>query len=381
MSRRRPKGELQFGSDSFLDVVANIVGILIILIVIAGLRVGQMPVVRPTKQPVDVVDVDVSPSPVLEVPSPTEEEISAPIEPSPVADLEPPAAPQREPIRPLEVPQDLVKMTKLLESEIAAIRSEEGTLEGQLTQANDLQSVLLERQQTIQSMMEHKSQELTAKRKQTAAIEADIDLARETLARLTQKVDELESIPPHIEKLEHKITPISRVVNGHEKHYRLEHNRVAEVPIEDLIGRLREQIERRRDWLAKAKQYNGQLGPVRGFNMQYTVKVETMSEMDALKSGYGGYRVSLSSWEIQPELDLQGETAEMAIKRGAMFYQSLLGTSSDTTLTFWVYPDSYGLYRKLQKFAHEHGYTVAGRPLPRGVPISGSPHGSRSAGQ
>ena len=46
MSRRRPKGELQFGSDSFLDVVANIVGILIILIVIAGLRVGQMPVAK-----------------------------------------------------------------------------------------------------------------------------------------------------------------------------------------------------------------------------------------------------------------------------------------------------------------------------------------------
>ena len=44
MSRRRPKGELQFGSDSFLDVVANIVGILIILIVIAGLRVSQTPV-------------------------------------------------------------------------------------------------------------------------------------------------------------------------------------------------------------------------------------------------------------------------------------------------------------------------------------------------
>ena len=43
MSRRRPPAELQFGSDSFLDVVANIVGILIILIVIAGLRVSQIP--------------------------------------------------------------------------------------------------------------------------------------------------------------------------------------------------------------------------------------------------------------------------------------------------------------------------------------------------
>ncbi len=38
---RRPSSEIQFGSDSFLDVVCNIVAILIILVVIAGVRVGR----------------------------------------------------------------------------------------------------------------------------------------------------------------------------------------------------------------------------------------------------------------------------------------------------------------------------------------------------
>ena len=38
---RRQKAEMDFGSDSFLDIIANIVGILIILIVIAGVRVSQ----------------------------------------------------------------------------------------------------------------------------------------------------------------------------------------------------------------------------------------------------------------------------------------------------------------------------------------------------
>src|SRR5258708_2246433 len=62
MSGRRPRGELQFGSDSFLDVVANIVGILIILIVIAGLRVSKMPVVlTPVEKP---VSTDTSSPPV-----------------------------------------------------------------------------------------------------------------------------------------------------------------------------------------------------------------------------------------------------------------------------------------------------------------------------
>ncbi|MBR9804758.1 hypothetical protein GYB59_25025, partial [bacterium] len=42
MARRRRNSEtLESGSDSFLDIVANIVGILIILIVIAGVRLSQ----------------------------------------------------------------------------------------------------------------------------------------------------------------------------------------------------------------------------------------------------------------------------------------------------------------------------------------------------
>ena len=53
----------------------------------------------------------------------------------------------------------------------------------------------------------------------------------------------------------------------------------------------------------------------------------------------------------------------------------------DTVLTFWVYPDSFPLYRSLVDFAHKEGYTVAARPLPEGLRIAGSPAGSKSAGQ
>src|SRR5580658_11025412 len=41
---REKNDEMEFGSDSFLDVVANIVGILIILIVVAGIKAGASPV-------------------------------------------------------------------------------------------------------------------------------------------------------------------------------------------------------------------------------------------------------------------------------------------------------------------------------------------------
>ncbi|MFP6764947.1 MAG: hypothetical protein VB858_15075, partial [Planctomycetaceae bacterium] len=41
MSRRSSQDEPDFGSDSFLDIIANLVGILIILIVLAGLRASE----------------------------------------------------------------------------------------------------------------------------------------------------------------------------------------------------------------------------------------------------------------------------------------------------------------------------------------------------
>ena len=63
MPRSKHGDEIEFGSDSFLDVVANIVGILIILIVVAGIKAGQA-AVSPEKLDgiiiVMQVEVDVS---------------------------------------------------------------------------------------------------------------------------------------------------------------------------------------------------------------------------------------------------------------------------------------------------------------------------------
>ena len=46
MGRRSQAPELAFGSDSFLDVICNIVGILIILIVIVAVKVERQPVAQ-----------------------------------------------------------------------------------------------------------------------------------------------------------------------------------------------------------------------------------------------------------------------------------------------------------------------------------------------
>ncbi|WP_373652769.1 hypothetical protein [Schlesneria sp. DSM 10557] len=380
MSRRRPKAELQFGSDSFLDVVANIVGILIILIVIAGLRVSHTPAVHslPALEPAE--------SPSIPLPMVAATTISPPVDAEPTQTRPTQIVFPEEPIEipplpELVPPGELVDLSQQLESAIAATSMEEEEIAEKLKKWHLRQAELLERQKAMQGALALSAEELEKNQQQAAKVEADLDLARETLRRLTKQLEELQAKPTMVQTLQHKITPVSRVVNGKEKHYRLQGNRIAEVPVDELVNRLKEQIERRKDWLVKTRQHQGQIGPLRGFTMSYLVRVDTLSGLDELRAGHGGYRISLEGWEIRPELDMRGETATVALRKGSNFYQSILGASPDTTLTFWVYPDSFAIYRKLQKFTHDHGFSVAGRPLPDGIHISGSPNGSKSASQ
>jgi hypothetical protein len=52
-----------------------------------------------------------------------------------------------------------------------------------------------------------------------------------------------------------------------------------------------------------------------------------------------------------------------------------------TVVTFWVYSDSFALFRQLRDYLYDHDLEVAGRPLPDGVPIMSSKNGTVSRGQ
>src|SRR5262249_36808820 len=77
-----------------------------------------------------------------------------------------------------------------------------------------------------------------------------------------------------------------------------------------------------------------------------------------------------------------GETLEEAARAHSDFQRALADLDPRrVTITFWAYPESFGMYRTLREELYKRGYTVAGRPLPQGVAISGSPAGSKSSAQ
>ena len=226
-----------------------------------------------------------------------------------------------------------------------------------------------------------KATQLQDERQTLLALNSSVAEISTKFSQLGRELEREFRVQPPVETIEHRLTPISHDVQGKEIHFRLYNGRIAYVPIDELIDRLRIQISQKKNSLLKYRRHIGEVGPVEGFRMSYMMVRQRLSALEELKHGSGLVRITLSEWELQPEPDLETESAAEALQPGSNFIRALRSADADASFTFWVYPDSFELFRKVQKYAHTVGFVVAARPLPFGVQIAGSPQGSRSAGQ
>jgi hypothetical protein len=389
MSRRPKPAEQQFGSDSFLDVLANMVGILIILIVIAGLRVAQNPAPKLSQQPVE-------PAPALPLPpeddsssTPMEPDFVPPLafeaeepEPSPVEIALPEDPPEPEPDPgPISPPARLVAEARDLEQQKEQLRGQTAQTAEELEALRRRLAALQSEGQSATTALKTRESELAQRESELQQFQANVDRQREHVTALLAEFETVKkSRVPSLE-VRHRITPVSRVVRGTEVHFRLSEGKVSQVPIAALEERLKSQLLRQKDWLAKFRTHQGTVGPVNGYSMNYLVERTSLTTVEQMRHGQGTFRLQVAMWKIVPESDLEVETVEQALRSGSRFHMAVNEIEPGSTLTFWVYPDSYAQYRALQRACHKQGFEVSGRPLPEGVPIAGSPHGSRSAGQ
>ncbi len=400
MSRQRGS-DAEFGSDSFLDIVANVVGILIILIVVAGLRVSRAPVVLSTGVAPAPAEEPAESSPSSTPAAAAPEEIASPAEPEvvhwpaePVASPPPPprpaAPPEPEtiiverplpPLPPLEPPRELVEQAHRLRQTILQLGAEQQSLDRKLQAAIEQTAGVQSQLAAMQSAARTAEARAAAEQAELTAGERELE---ETIARLTKlkrQLEEESQRKPEPQVLQHRITPIGKVVHGQELHFLLSRGRVSPVPVEELARRLAAQIERQKEMLAKLQTYEGEVEAVDGFRMKYVVQRSRLSLAEELRYGQHVIRMGVTQWTLIPEPDLPSESAAEALQRGSRFYQTLLSAGPNATLTLWVYPDSFETCQTLKEFAHRHGYEVAARPLPFGVMITGSPEGSRSIAQ
>ena len=233
------------------------------------------------------------------------------------------------------------------------------------------------------SAVEHTIQE--RRQKLDASKRADFDLARNLsqsrfqLEQLVQERKQVESAPAPPVVVESYPTPISRAVDGPEAHFLVAHGRVAPIPIEPLLEQFQTQAKREVYKLRDQPELTETVGPVGGFRLRYTLERHDVSPAE---SGRGGSYARLQKWTIIPDSDDLGEPVRLALEQGSDFRQALKKIlPGRTTITIWVYPDGFDAFRQIRKELYRQGYAIAARPLPPGVPISGSPEGSKSAAQ
>ena len=82
--------------------------------------------------------------------------------------------------------------------------------------------------------------------------------------------------------------------------------------------------------------------------MGYLVRVKRLSTIDELREGSSA-TIELSRWQLNPEPDLDTEAIDEVLKPGSDFScVTCGGADADTTITLWVYPDSFDMYRKFR---------------------------------
>lgn len=324
------------GHDSFLDVMANMVGILIILVVVVGLRVRNAPA---TPAAVEAP----SASGDVERESAAEKSLNGDV---------------------LRAAQDV----RILSEHIAVRFAERNRLAAAVA--------------ALEASLQQKHGALG-----TSAAE-DLELARQTreaqaeLERLQAQRLEAEQVQAPVVALENRPTPLGKTVDGEELHFQLRGARIVVVPIDDLVARFKADAERKAYRLRDQPEFSETVGPVGGFRLRYILERHDTSPEDALRSGRGGSWVRLQRWELLPSSSEMGETLDEALAPGSQFRGVLAGLRPQrVTVTLWTYPDSFLLFQRIKEELYRLGFAVAGRPLPEGILIGGSPQGSKSAAE
>lgn len=387
MARYEATEELDFGGDSFLDIVANVVGILIILILVVGMQIARSPAIQADAR--RALEEQAAARRAAQ-PAPDPRPVPAVIpevEPPAEVVVAPAATPEPKPPRPAASPQLLAEVQNM-QARLAAVA--QGFMENvamlrrmqieTAARANERQRLATELA-IRRDRLQRRAQELDASAQEQFAMKQELDRLNATIGQIDEQLL-YSSAPQQVVEIRHEPTTLSRTVYSDEQHFRIEGNRVTALPIDRLVDRVRGDIDRQAWKLRDGGTVNSSVGPIEGFTMSYTLATRRVVVDRPDGSQQVGTIAEVVRWELLPSSSALGESIDDAVKPGSQFLKVLDRSNPQrTTLTVWVYPDGFQHFRRLKEEATRRGFAIAGRPLPQGVSIAGSPNGSRSSAQ
>jgi hypothetical protein len=177
-------------------------------------------------------------------------------------------------------------------------------------------------------------------------------------------------------------SPVARPAAGDEYHFELHHDRISYIDLAKLLDLTRDDARIRIRMADRLGGISAKVGPIGAFSMAYELVPALASNIEDLIERRNIRRFDLKGWELIPESENRGETYEATRNPISEFTRAVNRINpSRATITLWVYPDSFGLFRRIRNDLTERGFSVAARPLPEGLAIRGSPLGTQSAAQ
>ena len=203
---------------------------------------------------------------------------------------------------------------------------------------------------------------------------------RADLDKLKTEIAALRTVPrPKASSILTK-SPVARPSSNDEFHFELHRNRVSFINLDRLLELARADAQVRIRMSDRTGLINSQVGPDRILFPELRARSRN-SGIDELIQRQS-IRFDLKGWEIVPESEQRGDTYERTRNPVSEYARAINRlTPGRSVVTFWVYPDSFELYRRLRAELIAGNFSVAGRPLPEGMTIRGSPMGSVSAAQ
>jgi len=325
------------GNDSFLDIVANIVGILIILVMVTGVRAKQWPAEEPPQEVVPAA--------------------AAALENERAAEL-------------------------ALRRDVQALMEQEQQIVAETAIQNEVRMRLATAVAGAEHQIESRRNRLDAASQEDFRLRRGLAESQSNLERLRGEIHftlETDGAPMRVESYP---TPLGKTVEGREIHFQLKGGRVAYIPLEALLNRFKQEAQRQMYKLRDLPEFTDTVGPEGGFRLRYTVVRRDLSPEMQIASGIGGGYGELERWTLIPAAGELGEPVDVALAEGSRFREVVASHSPQaTTITIWTYPDSFAGFRRLKEELFRMGFATAARPLPEGTPIGGSPHGTKSAAE
>ena len=267
MGRRSDRPELEFGSDSFLDVICNIVGILIILIVVVAVKVERQPLVQ----------AEALKNAAVAEPAIPDREAEFAQRKTELDDLKQQQSDMTARLQ--ELSDRKVSLTVEHNRVVAEINALQDQLAAQNADAHRHKAVLNEAEEEAEKLSSDVNRLLNILAGKEKALKNAITVIQQeeavTIAaeeklwtsivettRLQEVLDDTPKPADNSPRLVHRIMPVSRRTDGKEIMFRLSEGKVSEVPIHELMEQAVDRIKKRISMLQRTGRLEDIVGPL-----------------------------------------------------------------------------------------------------------------------